>query len=316
MTSRSHGHAMVSLAAAWLATSALGCGAASATPRDEGAASLAGSASTGGDSASGDSRGGDSAGGDNEPRVLLRFRPSVGARYATDTRALTEGEGTRIVTTSHGAMEIEALDPATGRVTIRSRITSMEQTDPEGRPLLTGTPASLEGVAFRYTSSERARIVGEVQVSGTTPANATLAETIRSSIEQTVVELPAEPVRSGDTWEDGFDVQIPIDTATVTMRCASRYRMVGTEGVEANRAARIRFTMDCLVPDTSLAVGGGFEVRSHGEGEWIVSMRDGLSGRTVTEVDTRSTIRAPGSAQPLVIAIHQQTTMTTTPLSD
>jgi hypothetical protein len=267
---------------------------------------------------SGSSSGGEVHGGDNEARVSLRVQASSGARFGTTTHVITETGGVRVLTDSIGDMHVESGDAGAQTLGVVSTVSSIRQTDADGRPLHVDiSHFDLTGVSFRRTIDRRGSVVGRVEASGMTETNAATAETIRSTIEQSFIKLPEEPVGAGDTWADRVPLSVPVEGNMLPMVCSMRYRVLGTEGTGDALAARLELDGECDVPET--AVGGGIgsiAIRSHTTGQWVVSVRDGLAGTIATTSDTETTLVIRGEPAPRTTMMRQSSTTVITPFVD
>lgn len=257
-----------------------------------------------------------SGGGDNEAAVLLRVRVPVGARYTTRSEATTQTGASTVQSRALGAFLVESADPADGTLTLVSQITSMEHIDPPSGQFVVDPSADLSGVRFRRRVNERARVIGAVEMTGTTEQNFPIAELIRTSFEQTTTQLPEAPVRAGDTWSDHDDLTFEVEGTPLRMRCESTYRMMGTEGVGDALAARIDFTTRCDLPATELAPEAFMEVHTRATGSLRVAIRDGMTGRSELEQESETRILGPGMSEPIVMPMRQSTRTETLPLLD
>lgn len=266
----------------------------------------------------GASAGGERAGGDNEARVTLRVLAPAGARYGTTTHVITETAGVRVLTDSIGTMSVESFDPEAHTLGVFSTVSSIRQTDADGRPLHVDiSHFDLTGVSFRRTIDQRGTVVGRVEATGMTETNAAIAETIRSTIEQSFIKLPEEPVGAGDSWSDRVPLSVPVEGNVLPMLCTMRYRVLGTEGTGDALAARLELDGECDVPETTIGGGvGAIAITSHTTGNWVVSVRDGLTGTLATTSDTTTTILLRGEAAPRTTTMRQSSTTVTTPLLD
>jgi hypothetical protein len=298
-----------------IASALAGCGGTSELRG--GGASTAGEPN-GGEPSGGEPSGGETAGGDNEARVTLRVQAPAGARFGTTTHVVTETSGVRVLTESLGSMHVESVDPEAHTLGVFSTVSSIRQTDAEGRPLhVDVSHFDLTGVSFRRTIDRRGTVVGRVEATGMTETNAAIAETIRSTIEQSFIKLPEEPVGAGDSWADRVPLSVPVEGNVLPMLCTMRYRVLGTEGTGDALAARLELDGECEVPETTIGGGiGSIEIASHTSGSWVVSVRDGMTGTIATTSDTTTTVRIRGESAPRTTTMRQSSTTVTTPLVD
>jgi len=232
--------------------------------------------------------------------VLMRVSAPEGARYRTRTVARTVAQGATILTEADGRLVILSRDAA-GIVDVESRFDSMRLSDPDGAPV--GSPAAydLTGVVLRRRMDARGARVGDVIVQGTSAANAAFAETIRESLQQSVVRLPEQPVRVGDRWNDTSTMALPIQGSTMQCECRADYELAAIEhGTAGASTALLRFQVWCHgymeidVGDRVLPL----TVDSATTGEHRVALADGISGvltmqsETTSELDTHAEIIA------------------------
>lgn len=254
-------------------------------------------------------------------RVLLRYKPTVGARHLSTTRMTVTttvpqmGEmkmPTTVIKQELAVTKREANGNYTCRMVMKD--TAMEGDDPMGMGAMMGAGLeAMEGLAMVATLSGRGKMLkldiegGEDLPTGTENT----LDMIRNSSENMAPSLPEEPVGVGAKWSQSVDVK----ANGMSIDQVIRYTVSKIDGDQVHLDVEFKQTAK---PQTFNNPMGQMELKSlsgGGKGTMVLDLAVGFATSMSNKIESKMGMVAPGMGQEMEVGSKVEISVTLKPLA-